>query len=70
MSECCKETMCTTCIHQDICSLKEKFLDAQKAVNYGVVHGALAMTTPGDTSMASLKEVEAKVNGAGARVQR
>ena len=44
--------------------------DAQKAVNYGVVHGALAMTTPGDTSMASLKEVEAKVNGAGARVQR
>ncbi|MGN1419592.1 MAG: sugar kinase [Acutalibacteraceae bacterium] len=46
------------------------FGDAQKAVNYGVVHGALAMTTPGDTSMASLKEVEAKVNGAGARVQR
>ena len=44
--------------------------DAQKAVNYGVAHGALAMTTPGDTSMASLKEVEAKVNGASARVQR
>ena len=44
--------------------------DAQKAVNYGVVHGALAMTTPGDTSMASLKEVEAKVNGGSARVQR
>ena len=46
------------------------FGDAQQAVNYGVVHGALAMTTPGDTSMASLKEVEAKVHGAGARVQR
>ena len=44
--------------------------DPQKAVNYGVVHGALAMTTPGDTSMASLKEVEAKVNGGSARVQR
>lgn len=44
--------------------------DPQKAVNYGVVHGALAMTTPGDTSMASLKEVEAKVNGGTARVQR
>lgn len=44
--------------------------DAQKALNYGVAHGALAMTTPGDTSMASLKEVEAKVNGASARVQR
>lgn len=44
--------------------------DPQKAVNYGVVHGALAMTTPGDTSMASLKEVESKVNGGTARVQR
>lgn len=46
------------------------FDDPQKAVNYGVAHGALAMTTPGDTSMASLKEVEAVVNGAGARVIR
>lgn len=44
--------------------------DPQKAVSYGVAHGALAMTTPGDTSMASLKEVENIVNGAGARVQR
>lgn len=46
------------------------FDDAQKAVNYGVAHGALAMTTPGDTSTARLKEVEGIVNGAGARVQR
>ncbi|HVY71949.1 MAG TPA: PfkB family carbohydrate kinase, partial [Verrucomicrobiae bacterium] len=46
------------------------FNDAQKAVEYGAAHGALAMTTPGDTSMASLKEVEALVKGAGARVQR
>lgn len=44
--------------------------DAEKAVNYGAAHGALAMTTPGDTSMASLKEVENLINGAGARVQR
>lgn len=44
--------------------------DPQKAVNYGVAHGALAMTTPGDTSMASLKEVESKINGGSARVQR
>ena len=44
--------------------------DPQKAVNYGVAHGALAMTTPGDTSMASLKEVEAVIGGAGARVNR
>ena len=44
--------------------------DAEKAVNYGAAHGALAMTTPGDTSMASKKEVEAIMGGAGARVKR
>jgi 2-dehydro-3-deoxygluconokinase len=42
----------------------------QKALDYGVCHGALAMTTPGDTSMASLKEVEALMAGAGARIAR
>jgi 2-dehydro-3-deoxygluconokinase len=46
------------------------FGDAQQAVNYGAAHGALAMTTPGDTSMASKNEVEALIKGAGARVQR
>ena len=44
--------------------------DAETAVNYGAAHGALAMTTPGDTTMASQKEVEAIMGGAGARVQR
>jgi 2-dehydro-3-deoxygluconokinase len=44
--------------------------DPQRAVEYGAAHGALAMTTPGDTSMATLAEVEALVAGAGARVQR
>ena len=44
--------------------------DLGQAVEYGAAHGALAMTTPGDTSMASLKEVEALVRGGGARVQR
>ncbi len=44
--------------------------DPQTAVNYGVAHGALAMTTPGDTSMATKTEVERIINGAGARVQR
>ncbi|HWQ93546.1 MAG TPA: sugar kinase [Clostridia bacterium] len=47
-----------------------QFNDPQKAVDYGAAHGALAMTTPGDTSMASLKEVEALVKGGNARVQR
>ena len=45
-------------------------MDLRTAVEYGAAHGALAMTTPGDTSMANLKEVEALVKGAGARVQR
>jgi 2-dehydro-3-deoxygluconokinase len=47
-----------------------QFNDPQKAVEYGAAHGALAMTTPGDTSMASLSEVEAMVSGGSARVQR
>lgn len=44
--------------------------DPEKAVNYGAAHGALAMTTPGDTSMASLKEVEKVMGGGSARVDR
>ena len=44
--------------------------DPLKAVNYGAAHGALAMTTPGDTTMASLAEVEKIVGGGGARVDR
>lgn len=47
-----------------------QFNDAQQAVDYGAAHGALAMTTPGDTSMATLREVEALVGGGSARVQR
>ena len=44
--------------------------DPEKAVNYGAAHGALAMTTPGDTTMASVDEVEGVMGGAGARVAR
>ena len=44
--------------------------DPQKAVDYGAAHGALAMTTPGDTSMATVKEVEKVMGGGSARVQR
>ncbi|MGF1453275.1 MAG: PfkB family carbohydrate kinase [Opitutales bacterium] len=44
--------------------------DPQKAVDYGAAHGALAMTTPGDTSMATLAEVEKVMSGGGARVVR
>ncbi len=44
--------------------------NAETAVNYGIAHGAIAMTTPGDTSTASLKEVENIIGGKGARVAR
>jgi len=44
--------------------------EAAQAVDYGAAHGALAMTTPGDTSMATLKEVEKIMGGGGARVVR
>ena len=47
-----------------------QFNDGAKAVNYGAAHGALAMTTPGDTSMASLSEVEKEVGGGSKRVER
>lgn len=47
-----------------------EFGQVARAVEYGAAHGALAMTTPGDTSMASLQEVERLVAGGGARVQR
>jgi 2-dehydro-3-deoxygluconokinase len=43
---------------------------SQECVEYGAAHGALAMTTPGDTSMASLDEVERLTRGGSARVQR
>jgi 2-dehydro-3-deoxygluconokinase len=44
--------------------------DPQWAVECGAAHGALAMTTPGDTSMASLKEVLSVMEGVGARIAR
>ncbi len=40
------------------------------AVDCGAAHGALAMTTPGDTTMATLAEVERVMKGGSARVQR
>jgi 2-dehydro-3-deoxygluconokinase len=42
----------------------------EESLAYGVAHGALAMTTPGDTSMATLAEVERLVGGGSARVVR
>jgi 2-dehydro-3-deoxygluconokinase len=44
--------------------------DVDRALAYGVAHGALAMTTPGDTSMATLDEVERVMRGGAARVVR
>jgi 2-dehydro-3-deoxygluconokinase len=42
----------------------------QWAVECGCAHGALAMTTPGDTTMATLAEVERVMKRGTARVQR
>jgi 2-dehydro-3-deoxygluconokinase len=47
-----------------------EFNDPQQAVEYGAAHGALASTTPGDTSMATRREVEKQIAGGGARVVR
>ncbi|RZJ33114.1 MAG: sugar kinase, partial [Brevundimonas sp.] len=45
-------------------------LGPQAAVDYGVAHGALAMTTPGDNAMTSLAEVKGLVEGRGAAAVR
>jgi len=44
--------------------------DLQTAVEYGAAHGALAMTTPGDTSTATLREVRRLVHQPSARIVR
>ena len=44
--------------------------DPQWAVNCGAAHGALAMSTPGDTSMATLSEVLQLMKGDSASIQR
>ena len=43
---------------------------AQWAVECGAAHGALAMTTPGDTTMVTLPEVERVMKGGAVRVAR
>nr|HEV7953222.1 sugar kinase [Candidatus Acidoferrales bacterium] len=44
--------------------------DPQWSVECGAAHGALAMTTPGDTTMATAKEVFQLMKGSGARIAR
>jgi 2-dehydro-3-deoxygluconokinase len=44
--------------------------DPQWSVDCGAAHGALAMTTPGDTTMATAKEVFQLMKGSGARIAR
>jgi 2-dehydro-3-deoxygluconokinase len=44
--------------------------DPQWALECGVAHGALAMSTPGDTTMASLPEVLRAMSGPNARIDR
>jgi 2-dehydro-3-deoxygluconokinase len=42
----------------------------EEALNLGWAHGAMLTTTPGDTSMVSLDQVEAFAKGGSARIQR
>jgi 2-dehydro-3-deoxygluconokinase len=44
--------------------------DPQWAVTCGAAHGALAMTTPGDTTMVTLGEVERAMKQGTARIER
>jgi 2-dehydro-3-deoxygluconokinase len=44
--------------------------DPEWALQCGVAHGALAMSTPGDTTMASLGEVLRVMDGRTARIER
>ncbi len=45
-------------------------MPAEEAVEWGAAHGALAMTTPGETSMVTRDDVERVVGGDMARVRR
>ena len=45
-------------------------LDPLKSLNYGLAHGALAMTIPGDTSFVQIDEVKNLVEGGSARIRR
>lgn len=44
--------------------------DARFAIDCGAAHGSLAMTTPGDTSMSTMDEITALIEGAGAGAKR
>jgi 2-dehydro-3-deoxygluconokinase len=44
--------------------------DVQWSLECGAAHGALAMTTPGDTSMATLQDVQNLIKGQSARIAR
>lgn len=62
-----------TILSVDICEMDEDrrnwpYLPERNQFYGEGSHGALAMTTPGDTTMASKKEVETLMNGAGAEV--
>jgi 2-dehydro-3-deoxygluconokinase len=45
-------------------------LSAEEALKLGWAHGALLTTFPGDTTMATLEQVEAFAKGGSARIQR
>ena len=54
MSDYCKETQCSSCIHLDICSVKVKFLDAHRSVYELIVHSDLP---GGKQGMVKLRDI-------------
>jgi 2-dehydro-3-deoxygluconokinase len=47
-----------------------KGFSLEKSLHWGLAHGALAMSTPGDTSMATISEVKKLAEGGSSRVDR
>lgn len=50
-----KETQCTRCSHREVCSLKEEFLAAQKAIDEAVLH--LERRDDGAVSMIRIRDI-------------
>ena len=58
MSDCCKETQCSSCIHLNICSVKVKFLDAQRAVDELIVYNKLPGGKTGTVRLCDIEFIQ------------
>ncbi len=51
-----KETQCTSCSHRDVCSLKERFLEAQNAIDNLNIYSQSKKEEP--VSIIALKNID------------